>query len=298
MAGAGTVGATGELKRLAFTGIHYNVLHVREAWEREAREVQEEWWRQMEGNQERPSVKEVSMGTHMTSIARRLFGERQRRTRRQRMVAATRELTIQLQDLSEEIDEADVELLASLADVGCSEEEQAALAQVLGHSQPWEILGVPMEATEEEGKRAFRKLSLHLHPDKCKHPRGQDAFQRLAEAYKWSYDRSSWEEMQRQKMQEKEPRLKYHRWVAEGGPLIVTWVEEMYGRLVLEIEEDSVWLHQVEQHAFEVLSTEWSQEVLQLDRGQSLSQRARSKPHYYQSAEEEEKEKKRRRERS
>ncbi len=47
---------------------------------------------------------------------------------------------------------------------------------------PFEQLGLPYDATQEEAKRQYRKLSLLIHPDKCKHPLATSAFEVLGHA--------------------------------------------------------------------------------------------------------------------
>jgi DnaJ-class molecular chaperone len=47
----------------------------------------------------------------------------------------------------------------------------------------YDILGVQKSATEDEIKKAYRKKSLKVHPDKNKCPEAQDAFKRLSQAY-------------------------------------------------------------------------------------------------------------------
>ncbi len=61
----------------------------------------------------------------------------------------------------------------------------------------YDVLGVPRNATEEEIKRAFRKLAFQYHPDRNKDPRAEDRFKEINEAYqvlsdpekRGSYDR-------------------------------------------------------------------------------------------------------------
>lgn len=41
---------------------------------------------------------------------------------------------------------------------------------------PYEKLNLRFDATVEDIRKAYRKLSLMVHPDKCKHPKAGDAF--------------------------------------------------------------------------------------------------------------------------
>ncbi|KAG6789136.1 hypothetical protein POTOM_005226 [Populus tomentosa] len=47
---------------------------------------------------------------------------------------------------------------------------------------PFEYLNLPFEASPEDVKKQYRKLSLLVHPDKCKHPQAKEAFGALAKA--------------------------------------------------------------------------------------------------------------------
>lgn len=49
---------------------------------------------------------------------------------------------------------------------------------------PFEQLGINFDATSEDVKRHYRKVSLLVHPDKCSHPRASDAFDILGQAQK------------------------------------------------------------------------------------------------------------------
>ncbi|KAG2430472.1 hypothetical protein HXX76_009995 [Chlamydomonas incerta] len=49
---------------------------------------------------------------------------------------------------------------------------------------PFEKLNLRFDATPEEIKKQFRKLSLMVHPDKCKHPQASTAFDILGDAQK------------------------------------------------------------------------------------------------------------------
>merc|ERR1719353_2539161 len=45
------------------------------------------------------------------------------------------------------------------------------------------ILGISKDASDDEIKKAYRKLALRLHPDKCKEAGAEEAFKRVGEAF-------------------------------------------------------------------------------------------------------------------
>ena len=53
---------------------------------------------------------------------------------------------------------------------------------------PYDILEIGAEASDEEIKKKFRMLSILVHPDKCRHEKAADAFHLLEQAYKTLMD--------------------------------------------------------------------------------------------------------------
>ena len=54
----------------------------------------------------------------------------------------------------------------------------------------YDVLGVAVNAPRAEVKRAYRKLALRLHPDKCASPTANERFKAVQEAYATLGDRS------------------------------------------------------------------------------------------------------------
>ncbi|KAK4182917.1 DnaJ domain-containing protein, partial [Podospora australis] len=64
-------------------------------------------------------------------------------------------------------------------------EQKAAVQRILRCAplEYYSILGVSKTSSESEIKKAYRKLSLLVHPDKNKHEQAEEAFKMVAEAY-------------------------------------------------------------------------------------------------------------------
>jgi DnaJ-class molecular chaperone len=45
------------------------------------------------------------------------------------------------------------------------------------------VLGIEKTATEDDIKKAYRKLALRVHPDKNRAPEAQEAFKKVGQAY-------------------------------------------------------------------------------------------------------------------
>lgn len=49
---------------------------------------------------------------------------------------------------------------------------------------PYEMLGIRFDVSLDDIPRAYRKVSLAVHPDKCRHPRAKEAFEIIGHAQK------------------------------------------------------------------------------------------------------------------
>lgn len=79
--------------------------------------------------------------------------------------------------------EEDLLLKSFFAEVGEVERDNE-VARILScfKLNPFEHLNLSFNSTPEDVKRQYRKLSLLVHPDKCKHPQAKEAFSALAKA--------------------------------------------------------------------------------------------------------------------
>ena len=58
-----------------------------------------------------------------------------------------------------------------------------AIARVLAAADAYEALGVESGASRAACKKAYRRLALRLHPDKCQLSNAEEAFKRVSAAY-------------------------------------------------------------------------------------------------------------------
>ena len=51
------------------------------------------------------------------------------------------------------------------------------------HKNYYQLLGLEAGASEDEIKRAYRRLALKYHPDKNQEPGAEEVFKNISEAY-------------------------------------------------------------------------------------------------------------------
>jgi hypothetical protein len=227
-------GTEGPVLRLQYKPekLHYDVVEVREAWEREQQLIDQEaasaqarignpaqrrggMAQDNEGcESERPQVKELVMeqGNERARMQKAARHSRSQKESRKLLLATNRQS-------APEGAETDAELLANLAHDTCTYEQVQALGQVLGHEMPWNVLGLPRSATASDCRTAYRAMSLLVHPDRCHHPRAQEAFDNLGTAYEWSKDKAAWGVQRTLELRSAGLRMSFLRWVQAGRHL-------------------------------------------------------------------------------
>ena len=132
---------------------------------------------------------------------------------------------------------------------------QAQLKRLMSTNfvNPYEILMILPDATEEEIRKQYKTLSLLVHPDKCGHdPRASDAFHVLETGYKTLLDPEKRKVYQRI-MREARERVEYERnkenkrREKKGLPILPndtldSEVKEMVKRIMDEIDEKKKFL--------------------------------------------------------
>ncbi|MBN3296410.1 dnaJ homolog subfamily C member 27 [Amia ocellicauda] len=66
--------------------------------------------------------------------------------------------------------------------VGFTREQADTIRRIRSSKDSWDMLGVKPGATREEVNKAYRKLAVLLHPDKCVAPGSEDAFKAVVNA--------------------------------------------------------------------------------------------------------------------
>lgn len=66
--------------------------------------------------------------------------------------------------------------------VGFTKEQADTIRRIRNSKDSWDMLGVKPGATRDEVNKAYRKLAVLLHPDKCMAPGSEDAFKAVVNA--------------------------------------------------------------------------------------------------------------------
>ena len=257
-------GSRGTLRRLAFnpSAKHYNVLQTSD-----------------EGGRGRPETAlQPSRAKRIETLS--AMGRASRRNRRIEGVDLSR--------LQEVVADEDVDLLLSLAGEGCTTEQKDAIVRILTGRAPWQVLGVQAFTPREECIKAYKVLSLLVHPDKCKHPRSSEAFQKVGDAVGWARDKNAWHAAQTARLWSGLRAQRFDRWVARGGNLKALqkaeevdrelgWAEESWLRIQMEEEMQRQGVSIAHEEAKAILAN-------------SRKQRTRTQTQHYQSEHEEQRE--------
>ncbi|XP_043918330.1 dnaJ homolog subfamily C member 27 [Protopterus annectens] len=71
---------------------------------------------------------------------------------------------------------------ATAVNVGFTKEQADAIRRIRNSKDSWDMLGVKPGVTRDEVNKAYRKLAVLLHPDKCVAPGSEDAFKAVVNA--------------------------------------------------------------------------------------------------------------------
>ncbi|KAM8952614.1 dnaJ homolog subfamily C member 27 isoform 1-T1 [Pelodytes ibericus] len=66
--------------------------------------------------------------------------------------------------------------------IGFTKEQADSIRRIRNSKDSWDMLGVKPGATRDEVNKAYRKLAVLLHPDKCVAPGSEDAFKSVVNA--------------------------------------------------------------------------------------------------------------------
>ncbi|XP_074390021.1 dnaJ homolog subfamily C member 27-like, partial [Zonotrichia albicollis] len=71
---------------------------------------------------------------------------------------------------------------AGASGLSFTREQADAIRRIRGSKDSWDLLGLKPGASREEVTRAYRRLAVLLHPDKCVAPGSEDAFKAVVNA--------------------------------------------------------------------------------------------------------------------
>ncbi|KAK4372747.1 hypothetical protein RND71_008131 [Anisodus tanguticus] len=108
------------------------------------------------------------------------------------LLAARENLDSSIRDTSNEVKNDVASVKNEAGDVKTYREEHIELIRrIKSKKDYYEILGLEKSCSVEEIKKAYRKVSLKVHPDKNKAPGSEDAFKKVAKAFKCLSDDGS-----------------------------------------------------------------------------------------------------------
>ncbi|GCB83242.1 hypothetical protein scyTo_0023656 [Scyliorhinus torazame] len=70
----------------------------------------------------------------------------------------------------------------SSVSLGFTKEQADTIRRIRNSKDSWEILGMKPGASRDEVNKAYRKMAMLLHPDKCLAPGSEDAFKAVVNA--------------------------------------------------------------------------------------------------------------------
>ncbi|CAA7403776.1 unnamed protein product [Spirodela intermedia] len=130
---------------------------------------------------------------------------------------------------------------------------------------PFEHLNLSFDSSLDDVKRQYRKLSLLVHPDKCKHPQAKEAFGALAKAQQLLLDSQEREYLISQVNSAKEElRVKRKRQLKkDNASKIKSLVDE--GKYEQQYEQSEEFLLLLKQKVRELLTDqEWRRRKMQM----------------------------------
>ncbi|XP_042484126.1 J domain-containing protein spf31-like [Macadamia integrifolia] len=129
----------------------------------------------------------------------------------------------------------------------------------------FDYLNLPFDSSLEDVKKQYRKLSLLVHPDKCKHPQAKEAFGALAKAQQILHDPQEREYLLSQVNAAKEElRAKRKKQLKkDNASKIKSLVDE--GKYEQQYEQSEEFKQQLKQKVQELLTEqEWRRRKMQM----------------------------------